>query len=284
MLGPDALVFSSTPVARVPFLDRLKPVRAAGFDGISIQPQDVSQLEDAGIGAGELKARVADSGLAIAEMDCIATWLPQHFERTDTRFGGQLLKLTPDRVIPSAARVGARSVTIAEIYGVTPSTDEAASVLAPICRKAADEGLIVHLEFAPFGGIKTLTQAIAIVEATGCANAALTIDSWHFFQGGSTLAQLGQVSGARIGSVQLNDGVIEPADDPLTACMTRRRLPGEGAFDLVGLVRTLDRIGSTAPIGIEVFTEELPTQSIEKIARDWGRTTRNIVEKAREKT
>lgn len=45
MLSADDLVFLSTPVSHVPLLERLRPVAAAGFRGISIQPGDVWQLE-----------------------------------------------------------------------------------------------------------------------------------------------------------------------------------------------------------------------------------------------
>lgn len=45
VFSADDLVFLSTPVSHVPLLERLRPVAAAGFRGISIQPGDVWQLE-----------------------------------------------------------------------------------------------------------------------------------------------------------------------------------------------------------------------------------------------
>ena len=49
----------------------------------------------------------------------------------------------------------------------------------------------------------------------------------------------------------------EVGDDLVKETMEARRLPGEGAIDLVGLIRTLDGIGCSAPIGVEVFSAEL---------------------------
>jgi sugar phosphate isomerase/epimerase len=39
--------------------------------------------------------------------------------------------------------------------------------------------------------------------------------------------------------------------------MHARLLPGEGSIDLAGLIRTLDAIGSIAPIGVEVLSDRL---------------------------
>ena len=39
--------------------------------------------------------------------------------------------------------------------------------------------------------------------------------------------------------------------------MHARQLPGEGAAHVVEIVQTLDAIGCTAPIGVEVFSDTL---------------------------
>lgn len=283
MLGPNDLIFSSTPVAHFPLMERLDPARRAGFRGLSIQPFDVWKLEAEGVSPAETGKRIRDHGLDIAEVDCIGYWLPQHFQEDVPKFGEELRNLVAKRVIPAAAAVGARSIAVVEMHGIRPSVDEAASALEPICRMAADHGLIIHIEFAPFGGIPDIETAYAIVQATGCDNAALTVDSWHFTRGGSTLEQLAQIPGRRIGTVQINDGPLEGRGDPLEECMTVRRLPGEGEFDLVGLIRTLDQIGSEVGIGIEVFSEKQKHQTLVEIAEDWARSARNILNKAREK-
>ena len=69
--------------------------------------------------------------------------------------------------------------------------------------------------------------------------------------------------------MQLSDSplVDEPEADYLTAALTRQQSPGEGALDLVGLVRLLDFRGCLAPIGVEVCSERLATEPPETVAR-----------------
>ena len=277
MLGPRDLVFSSVPVAHVPLLDRLAPARAAGFAGLSLLPGDVWALEDGGMDAREIAGRIADHGLEVAEVDCIGFWLPSQVAASGGEHDAILRTLTPERVLGAAARVGARSVVVVEMFGVTPSLDEAAEAFATLCDQAADHGLIAHIEFLPFGGIPDLMSAWRIVEAAGRKNGGLTIDSWHLFRSGSTLAQLAQIPGAHIGSVQLNDGPARPQGALFEETMSGRRLPGDGAFDLTGLLRTLEKIGSRAPLGVEVFSVAQNDQSIDEIARRWAQSAKAVI-------
>lgn len=281
-LGPGDLVFSSVPVAHVPLLDRLAPVRDAGFAGISVQPSDIWQLEAEGMSAGEVARRIADHGLAIAEVDGTACWLPS--QRTCDATGelaSAMRGLTPDRVFATAGRIGARSITVIEMFGVTPSLDEAAEAFAALCDRAAADGLLVHIEFLPFGGIPDLASGLAIVEAAGRPNGKLTVDSWHLFRSGSTLADLAGISGECIGTVQINDAPARASGDLLHETMNGRLLPGQGEFDLPGFIRTLDAIGSRAPIGVEVFSPAEREQSIDRIARAWATSARAVLDEAR---
>ena len=282
MLGPSDLVLCGAPVAHVPLLDRLAPARDAGFAGISVTAGDLWALEEQGMSLRDASERMADHGLQLAEVECIGCWLPSHANApADTRFRDLLVTLTPERVIDVAARAGARSVVAVEMMGVTPSLDQAAEAFARLCDMAAEHGLPVHIEFLPFGGIPDLTAAWAIVEAAGRPNGGLTLDSWHLFRSGSTLEQLAAIPGDRILTVQINDAPALPPADLFAETMSGRMLPGEGAFDLTGFIRTLDRIGSKAPIGVEVFSQAQAGQTIEEISTAWAATARAAIKKAR---
>lgn len=280
MLGPADLVLTAAPLGHVPLFDRLVPARDAGFAGVAVMPTDIWALEQQGIGASEIKRRIADHGLAISEVDCTACWLPsQQALDTSSEMAALLRSMTPERGIAIAASIGARSVTAVEMNGVAPSLDEAAQAFAQVCDLAAEHRLLVHIEFLPFGGIPDLARAWAIVHAAGRANGGLTIDSWHLFRSGSTLDQLAAIPGDHIHTVQINDAPVRPQADLMHETMTNR--PGEGALDLARMIRTLDRIGSTAPIGVEVFPLEQQTMPIGEIARSWAHTARSVINKSR---
>jgi sugar phosphate isomerase/epimerase len=281
-LGPNDLVFCSAPLVHVPLLDRLSAVRNAGFAGISLLPGDIWTLEQQGMAPAVLSSRIAECGLEVAEVDCIGNWLPSHdFAAGKGDLVSLIRELTPDRVIKSAAAVGARSVTVVEMLQVRPSLDEASEAFAGMCDQAADHGLNVQIEFLPFGGIPDLASARAIIDAAGRDNGRLTIDSWHLFRSGSTLSQLAKIPGRQIGTVQISDAPAIPSADLMNETMFSRLLPGHGALELVSVIRTLDEIGSVAPLGVEVFSEAERTQPVDQIATAWARAAGAIIEEAR---
>lgn len=282
MTGSNDLVFCSPAMPGVPLLDRLAPVAAAGFTALSLMPGDVWALEDAGMTAPEIAARIADAGLRVAEMDCTACWMPRQNTQGDGGDLSLLLRgLTAQKVVDTAARIGAPSVVAVDLGKTLPPLDEAAEGFAQLCDYAAQHGLRAHIEFLPVGGIRTLAQAWAIVSSAGCANGGLTIDAWHFFRSGSTLDELAQIPGDRIHTVQLCDAPATPQPDLWTELMTARLLPGEGDLDIAGLVRTLDAIGSTAPIGVEVFNTRQNDQTLAQVASDWAGAARAVLAQAR---
>jgi sugar phosphate isomerase/epimerase len=270
-LNQNHRIFSSVPVMDRPLLDRLPAVRAAGFDGLSLLPNDLWALEEQGVPPEAVAKRIADEGLLVCEVDCIASWLPAHksLQTDDPMLKSLQTSHVAERVMEAAARVGARSVAVVEIFGVVPQIDEAAEAFAALCDMAAAYDLLVHLEFAPFGGISNLQQALAILKACNRANAGLTLDSWHLFRSGGSIAELADVPAHFIHTVQLNDAPVEPWPDVFAETMNGRLLPGDGSFDLIGLIQTLDRIGSTAPLEVEVFHPCQADQDLETIARRW---------------
>lgn len=276
------LVFCSAVVPDIALLDRLAPVAAAGFTALSLMPRDVWALEEAGMTAPDIVARIADAGLRVGEMDCTACWMPRHHHQGD---GGELSRLlrslTIDRVVATAARIGAPSVVAIDMCDSPPSLDEAAASFAALCDQAAEHGLRAQIEFLPVGGLRSLRDAWAVVEAAGRPNGGLVIDAWHFFRSGSTLDELARIPGERIHTIQLCDAPALPQPDLWTELMTARLLPGEGALDLPGLIRTLDAIGAVAPIGVEVFNSRQDGQPLSRTARDWARAARTVLTQAR---
>jgi sugar phosphate isomerase/epimerase len=82
-------------------------------------------------------------------------------------------------------------------------------------------------------------------------------------------------------AVQLNDAPAKAEANLVDETMHRRLVPGEGAIDLVGLVRLLDAGGSRAPIGVECFSDELNALPAAEVARRVGDATRAVLAEAR---
>ena len=80
----------------------------------------------------------------------------------------------------------------------------------------------------------------------------------------------------------LAEGKLLATGEPLAQeSMHARRLPGDGDIDLLGLVRTLDAIGCSAPLGAEVFSDDLAGLTPAEVGRRVGEATRALLASAR---
>ena len=70
--------------------------------------------------------------------------------------------------------------------------------------------------------------------------------------------------------------------DLIAETMEARGLPGAGSIPLVDVIRTLDAIGSSAPIGVEVFSTELQRLPAEEAARRCAEAGRRVLAAARQ--
>ena len=151
-----------------------------------------------------------------------------------------------------------------------PSLFQAISSLvdafAAFCDRAAEVGIDVHLEFVPMTVIADLATGWEIVRAADRSNGGMVFDTWHFFRGVPDLELLAQVPGDRIFGVQIDDAPAEPAA-PLWEDTFHRLLPGDGDFDLVSVMRTLEATGGLRWIGPEVFSSDLAAMGAADAAR-----------------
>ena len=131
--------------------------------------------------------------------------------------------------------------------------DDLAAAFARVCDEAAEHGLVGTLEFSAGTHAPDLNTARRIVETAGRPNGAILVDAWHLHLGRTTLDDLAALPGSLVAAVQLNDGPAERPADFAYATRYARLAPGDGTFDLPAFLGTLDTIGCTAPLGIEVF-------------------------------
>jgi sugar phosphate isomerase/epimerase len=76
-LGPDDLVLCSGTLPRdTSFVDRIDAAEAGGFSGISMWGRDYGAARREGHSDADMRARLADHGLAVAELDPAWWWTP----------------------------------------------------------------------------------------------------------------------------------------------------------------------------------------------------------------
>ena len=277
-LGREDLVFCSGTLLTGSIHEMVEAAVAGGYQAITLWPQDVERAHAEGHSDSDLRALLADNGLCVSDLDPLLGWTPQAMPKPgEAAFGMP----SEDEFYAIAEALGARTMNAAQGFGSELDLDRAAEDLAGVCDRAREHGLVVTLEFLPWSGIPDVATAYDLVQRTGRANATIMLDTWHWFRGSSDLEQLRAVPGDRIGGVQLNDAPAERPGDLVTESIEARLLPGEGVIPIVEVIRTLDAIGSNAPLGVEVFHKKHASMKPADVGRSTAEATRRVLAQAR---
>jgi sugar phosphate isomerase/epimerase len=178
----------------------------------------------------------------------------------------------------AAAELGARHVLAT---GDDPDEARLADRFATLCDEAQRFGLTVDIEFVPWMTLSSMNDAARLVRAVAHPALGIAVDALHFDRSGSRLAALAELPRPWFRYVQVCAAPAQGRDDreALLQAATRERLfPGEGAIDLVGLLRAL-------PMGIPVALESpramlartMPAHQRLQLAT---RATRRVLERA----
>jgi sugar phosphate isomerase/epimerase len=283
-LGPDDLVLCSGTLPRSVLLrERLEAALAGGFTGISLWGRDYWAARREGFSDADLSALLGDYGLAVAEIDPAWWWLPGADEITiaeefDTE---EVFRYPEAEMFRIGEAVGARSLNAVDVFGGHWSTEQAAEAFALLCDRAAEHGMLVHIEALPWSRIPDVAAAWEIARVADRPNGGVAVDAWHYFRAGADEASLRSVPGDRVLGIQLDDGPTRAEANLVEATLHERLLPGDGEFDLPSLLRALRDIGAVAPIGVEVFSDALHDLPAVEAAHRAGMATRRALQAIR---
>jgi sugar phosphate isomerase/epimerase len=247
---------------------RFEAAASNGYSHVSLSALDVSREAGAGMSAADIRARAADAGLSLV-IDPVMNWHPAAAVPRVSRFG----RFSLDDNLRMSEQVGAVSLSAIAMATDDASLAQFVEPFAALCDRAAEFGARVHLEFIPMTPIADIVGAWQIVREADRANGGILVDSWHFFRGTSTLADLAAVPGDRIFTVQLDDALAVAGPDPWQDTQ-QRLLPGEGQLDLEGLLRVLAANDGLRFVGPEVISPAMGAMA----PRDAARITRASIE------
>jgi len=285
-LGGDDLVLCAGTLPReTPWTDRLAAAARAGFTGMSVWARDYAAARHDGWSDADLRAQLADHGLAVAELDPAWWWTPGDVDvaalvAIDDM---EVFRYGEAEMFAIADALGARSINAADVLGGRWGVDDAAEAFAGLCDRAAEHGLLVHLEFLPWSRIADLTTAWEVVRRAGRPNGGVAVDAWHWYRSGtpSDVATVRAIPGDKVLAIQLDDAPAEREPKLMSATLHERLLPGEGAIELTTLLGALREIGATAPIGVEVFSDTLHALGPFDAAQRAADATRAVLAKVR---
>lgn len=143
--------------------------------------------------------------------------------------------------------------------------------LGEFALRARRHGLLTAFEFMPISSVPDLAAGWRIVQPLASAGVGLTFDTWHYFRSRPDPMLLATIPAERILEVQLADAMVALRGANLTEDLLRfRMLPGEGEFDIAGVVQILKRMGAWRSVGPEVFADAMDALTTAEAARRAG--------------
>ncbi|MBK3572118.1 sugar phosphate isomerase/epimerase and 4-hydroxyphenylpyruvate domain-containing protein, partial [Streptomyces sp. MBT62] len=228
--------------------EKLTAAARAGFDGVEIFEND---LLGSPLTPEEIRARCADLGLTIdlyqplRDIEAVPeAEFARNLHRARHKF--ELMR-----------RLGTDTVLVCSSVSPLAADDDAlaAAQLAQLAALAQEFGVRVAYEALAWGRhVSTYDHAWRIVETAGHPALGTCLDSFHILSRGSDPKGIEDIPGEKIFFLQLADAPLL-AMDVLQWSRHYRCFPGQGGFDVAGLVRHVLSAGYDGPLSLEVFND-----------------------------
>ncbi|WP_427918596.1 bifunctional sugar phosphate isomerase/epimerase/4-hydroxyphenylpyruvate dioxygenase family protein [Streptomyces sp. cg40] len=228
--------------------EKLTAAARAGFDGVEIFEND---LLASPLTPEEIRARCADLGLTIdlyqplRDIEAVPeAEFARNLRRARHKF--ELMR-----------RLGTDTVLVCSSVSPLAEDDDAlaAAQLSQLADLAQEFGVRVAYEALAWGRhVSTYDHAWRIVERAGHPALGTCLDSFHILSRGSDPKGIADIPGEKIFFLQLADAPLL-AMDVLQWSRHYRCFPGQGGFDIAGLLRHVLIAGYDGPLSLEVFND-----------------------------
>jgi 4-hydroxyphenylpyruvate dioxygenase len=228
--------------------EKLTAASRAGFDGVEIFEND---LLASPLTPEEIRARCADLGLSIdlyqpmRDIEAVpADEFVRNLRRARHKF--ELMR-----------RLGADTVLVCSSVHPLAVDDDALAAyhLRQLADLAQEFGVQVAYEALAWGRhVNTYDHAWRIVQAADHPALGTCLDSFHILSRGSDPKGIAEIPGEKIFFLQLADAPLL-AMDVLQWSRHYRCFPGQGGFDVAGLLRHVLHTGYDGPLSLEVFND-----------------------------
>jgi sugar phosphate isomerase/epimerase len=222
----------------------------------------------------DIGAILADNGLEFVEIEALLDWFCEGERR---RTSDQ----SRHSMLANAERLGARHIkVVGDIVGDDWPLDAVIESFAGLCDDAREAGTRVTIELFPESSIADLATGLAIVNGAGRSNGGLLLDIWHMVRGNIDFAEIAKLPHGTISHIELDDAALEQHGSILDDTIDRRRFCGEGEFDVIGFLRSVQATGYDGLYGCEILSTEQRQLPVEQAAMHAYKTTRACLDRA----
>jgi sugar phosphate isomerase/epimerase len=275
-LGPDDMIAAYYTLsggganlpARFSGPERIAAAAEAGYPSVGLGPDDLDRWGP----VQDLRRCADDHGIEVTELEFLVNWSVAGEPARESRAVEDRLYRLADALGPRHMNVGMR-----EAKGEMAPLEVVAERFAALCNRAAEHGLLVGFEFMPFRAIDTASAAWDMVRLADRPNGGIVLDAWHWFRGTPDPAMIKEIPPERIVVVQLCDGHAEPVGSLIEDTLDHRLIPGQGAWDLAGLIDGLRAHGVEAPVSVEILSASLRSRPVTESATLSAEATRKLL-------
>jgi sugar phosphate isomerase/epimerase len=242
------------------FADRCAEAAKVGFVGLGLWHADIEHQMEGGRSLREMKQMLDDNGLRLYELEFLMDWFVDDDDRPNA---DRIRKL----LFEAAAELGAHHIKAGNIPGKACEMGRLKEAYAKLVADAAHHtSAKVLYEFMPFDvNVNSVDTALEVID--GLDHTGVVIDTWHMAKLDIKPDDLRRFGAERLGWIELSDGQYEWMEDRIDEVVNRRKLPGEGEFDIRGYVQVALDIGYSGPWGVEVLSEDLRALPFDEMFR-----------------
>ncbi len=212
----------------------------AGFDlvGFHVIPEDWTDAQ-----TRELGSYLSDNAMPVIDVEVL--WLQPDSSIDDHR-----------RILDVGMELGARN---ALCVASVPDDDQVTAWLQHLCEHVEGSAIRIALEFGIFTNVKSLGQALRILDGVDSAAKAMLIDPIHVDRSGASAADIAAVDRSLLPYAQFCDApALRPDPDDFDAviidAIDLREQCGEGDLPLADIFQALPR---DIPLSIELRSKAL---------------------------
>ena len=252
------------------FEERVSAAKAAGFDAIGLRAETYVDALAEGLHDEDILAILKKYDIAVTEVEYITLWAEDH-RSYEQKYKEQIC-------FHMCGLFGVNHINcgLMESYSI----EHTAQKLRELCARAGK--YTIGVEPMPYSGIPDIKTAWAVVKASGCDNAKLILDSWHWIRANQSYdpALLADIPAEKVVAIQLNDVQARPYAKSILRdeSMHDRVIPGGGYGDTAGFVRMIRNKGiEPKVVGVEVISDELLAAGVPAAAKANYTGTRNVL-------
>jgi sugar phosphate isomerase/epimerase len=276
-LAGDVYPGAPSEVSPFPLADRAAVAAQVGYTGMGLVHEDLV-ANAARIGYPGIRRILDDHGIEHVEVEFLNDWF---LDPSDPA------RIASDQVradlLEAAGALRARNLKVSPTLFATdpPDIPRMRDAFSRLCEQAREVGTSIILEMMPFTNVDTIERAMAIVAGADEPNGGLLLDIWHVARRGIPYPEIATIPARFLKGVELDDADPDVVGSLFEDTRFRRRLCGDGMFDVPSFVRAVDAAGSDGPYyGVEIISEAFRTQTLEVMARTSWETTMRQVELA----